>query len=175
MVKYEMNDIQKLFNLDWTVIIFSIFIIMSAIISIVTIIGKFSEIIKKPVWWIKKKNEDHELVLANAKAIKELSERHGEDTRQSIRHDEIIRRELENLTDLFVKKQISDMRWEINNFATKISENKPCNKDCFQHCFRTYEDYEDILKERKMKNGEVEISMDIIRNAYQTKMQNGEI
>lgn len=170
-----MDEIKALLSLDLVALIRGIFIIMSGIIAIVTIIGKFSVIIKKPVWWIKKKNEDHELVIANAKAIKELSERHEEDTRQSIRHDEIIRKELENLTDLFVKKQISDMRWEINNFATKISENKPCNKDCFQHCFRTYEDYEDILKERKMKNGEVEISMKIIRNAYQTKMQNGEI
>lgn len=119
-----MNDIQKLFNLDWTVIIFGIFIIMSAIISIVTIIGKFSEIIKKPVWWIKKKNEDHELALANAKAIKELSEHHEEDTRQSIHHDEMIRDDLKNLTDIVNSLVTKFDKMEQKNNETKVKELK---------------------------------------------------
>ena len=75
---------------------------------------------------------------------------------------------------MFVEKEINDYRWEINNFATKISENKPSNKDCFKHCFKTYESYEKILVENGLKNGEVENSMKIINEAYQEKMRNGE-
>ena len=52
-----MNDIESLLNLDWTAIILSIFIIMSAFIAMVNIIGKFSEIIKKPVWWAHEQSE----------------------------------------------------------------------------------------------------------------------
>lgn len=169
-----MDEIQVLLNLDWIALILGIFIAMSGIITIVEIIGKFSELIGKPVKWVRNKQKDHELILKNENAIKDLSKQHEEDTKESIRHDRAIEDKLEKLTEMFVSKQISDMRWEINNFATKISENKPCNKDCFQHCFKTYEAYEDILKERSLTNGEVEISMKIIRDAYQTKMKNGE-
>lgn len=169
-----MEELQALLKLDWIALIMSIFIIMSGIIAIVTIIGKFSEIIGRPVRWVRKRQKDHELILENERAIQELSKQHEKDTKESIRHDKAIEDKLEKLTEMFVSKQISDMRWEINNFATKISENKPCNKDCFQHCFKTYEAYEDILKERKLTNGEVEVSMKIIRDAYQEKMKNGE-
>lgn len=169
-----MDELQTFLNLDWVALILSIFIFMSGAIAIVTIIGKFSEIIGKPVKWVRNKQKDHELIIKNENAIQELSKRHEEDTKESIRHDKAIEDKLEKLTDMFINKEISDMRWEINNFATKISENKPCNKDCFQHCFKTYEAYEDILKERNLTNGEVEISMKIIRDAYQEKMKNGE-
>lgn len=169
-----MDDIQALFALDWIAVILGIFIIMSGGIAIVTIIGKFSEIIGKPVKWVRNKQEDHELLMQTIKDLKELHDKHEEDTKESIKHDKAIEDKLEDLTNLFVNWEISSMRWEINNFATKISENKPCNKDCFQHCFKTYEAYEDILKERKLTNGEVEISMKIIRDAYQEKMKNGE-
>lgn len=169
-----MDEFQLLLELDIVALIFGIFIIMSSVIAIVSIIGKFSEVIGKPVKWVRNKQKDHELIVENENAIQELSKRHEEDTKESIKHDKAIEDKLEKLTDMFIKKQISDMRWEINNFATKISEDRPCNKDCFQHCFKTYEAYEDILKERKLTNGEVEISMKIIREAYQDKMKNGE-
>lgn len=80
---------------------------------------------------------------------------------------------LKKLTEMFVDKQINDYRWEIINFATAISENKPCNKDGFKHCFKTYEKYEKILEENNLENGEVEISMEIINQAYKEKMLNG--
>lgn len=80
---------------------------------------------------------------------------------------------LKKLTEMFVDKQINDYRWEIINFATAISENKPCNKDGFKHCFKTYEKYEKILEDNNLENGEVEISMEIINQAYKEKMLNG--
>lgn len=169
-----MDEIETLLNLDWIAIILGMFILMSGVIAIVTIIGKFSEIIGKPVKWVKNKQEDHELLMKTVQDLKILHDKHEEDTRESIRHDKMIEDKLETLTDLFVNWEISSMRWEINNFATKISENKPCNKDCFQHCFKTYQEYENILKEHNLTNGEVEISMKIIRDAYQEKMKNGE-
>ena len=53
---------------------------------------------------------------------------------------------IEALTSLFVDKEIDDYRWEIINFATKVSEKKPCNRDSFKHCLRTYEKYEALLE-----------------------------
>ncbi len=80
---------------------------------------------------------------------------------------------INNLTDMFVDKEIDDYRWEIINFATKVSEGKPCNKDSFKHCLRTYEKYEALLEKYGLENGEVEISMQIVNEAYKKKMLEG--
>lgn len=169
-----MDEIEVLKNIDILSWVIVGFMILSAIIAVYEIICKFSEIIKKPIGVARQKKNDHDLLIKTVKDLKELHDKHEEDTKESIRHDKTIEKKLETLTDLFVNWEISSMRWEINNFATKISENKPCNKDCFQHCFKTYQEYENILKEHNLTNGEVEISMKIIRDAYQTKMKNGE-
>ena len=102
-----MDAIKELLKLDFVTIILSIFIIMSAIIAIVSIIGKFSEIIGKPVKWVKKRQEDHKLIIKNTEAIKELSERHNNDTKSSIDHDKKIELELSNF--------ISEIKYQIKS------------------------------------------------------------
>ena len=80
---------------------------------------------------------------------------------------------IDNLTDMFVDKEIDDYRWEIINFATNVSEGKPCNKDSFKHCIRTYEKYEALLEKYGLENGEVEISMQVVNEAYKKKLLEG--
>lgn len=80
---------------------------------------------------------------------------------------------INNLTDMFVDKEIDDYRWEIINFATNVSEGKPCNKDSFKHCLRTYEKYEALLERYGLENGEVEISMQVVNEAYKKKLLEG--
>ena len=80
---------------------------------------------------------------------------------------------INNLTDMFVDKEIDDYRWEIINFATKVSEGRPCNKDSFKHCLRTYEKYESLLEKYGLENGEVEISMQVVNEAYKKKLLEG--
>ena len=45
----------ELFKLDISSVIIGIFYLLSAIIAMTTIIGKFSELIGKPARWLKKK------------------------------------------------------------------------------------------------------------------------
>lgn len=168
-----MNDIQSLLSLDWAALIFSIFIMMSSAIAVVTVVGKFSEIIKKPVWWIKDKQKDHELIIENAKAIQELSKRHEEDTRQSILHDERIRNDLEKLTKLVIDKQIDDIRYEILDFASALSSGRRYSKEQFDHIIKIHEKYENILKENGLENGQVTASMEVIMDIYKEKLKNG--
>ena len=80
---------------------------------------------------------------------------------------------LKKLTDMFIDKQINDYRWEIINFASNITAKRPCTKDGYQHCFKTYERYEKILEENGLENGEVEISMEIINDSYKEKLKEG--
>ncbi len=168
-----MESILELFNQDISSIILGIYIIMSGIIAMVEIMGKFSEIVGKPVTWVSNKNKDHELLIQTVNKLTALQEKQEKDVQESDRHDEEMRNDIKKLTDMFIDKEINDMRWEINNFATKVSEGKPCNKDSYKHCIHTWEKYEKLLEENGLENGEVEISMNVIRESYQQKLKEG--
>lgn len=168
-----MEAIINLLNQDISSLIMGIFIVMSGIITAVSIIGRFSEIIGKPVKWIRKKNADHELLTQTCQELNFLREKHEESVKASIRHDEMIRSDLKKLTEIFVEKQITDYRWEIINFSNRVANGESCNKDSYRHCFATYEKYEKLLEENGMENGEVEISMEIVNDSYKQKLKQG--
>lgn len=169
-----MDAIKELTQINYGVLIIAICTILAGFKFIWTLIDWFIKLLGLETRSMRQKREEHELLIATSKALNELKEKESKDTERAIKHDRAIKEDLAKLTTMFVEKEINDYRWEINNFATKISENKPCNKDCFKHCFKTYESYEKILVENGLKNGEVENSMKIINEAYQEKMRNGE-
>lgn len=168
-----MDLITELYKQDIPSLIFGIFIVISAIITIYEIIGKFSKIIGKPVKWVREKEKDHALLLQTIKRVDILQEEHDVSVKQSIHHDEMIRSDLKNLTEILVEKQINDYRWEIINFSNRVANGETCNKDSYRHCFATYEKYERLLEENEMENGEVEISMEIINESYKQKLKQG--
>lgn len=168
-----MDEILELKNLDIVSWIIIGFMILFAFVAAYEIICRFSVIIGKPVKRMRKINEDHELLVQTVKNVTELQKRHQEDMKKSEEHDIEMRKDIKKLTDMFIDKEIDDMRWEINNFATKVSEGKPCNKDSFKHCIHTYEKYEKLLEENGLENGEVEISMEIVNEAYKQKLKEG--
>lgn len=123
--------------------------------------------------WGRRKREEHELLIQTSQNLAALQEKHTQDMAELNNVNQELSNDIKKLTAMFVDKEINDMRWEINNFATKVSEGKPCNKDSFQHCIHTYEKYEELLKENGLENGEVEISIQIINEAYKQKMREG--
>ena len=119
-----MTTIIELFKQDFSSIILGIFIVMSGFIAGIEIIGKFSKIIGKPVIWVKSKDSDHELLIKTVNDLKELHDRHEEDTKQSIRHDEIIRQDLRKLTRTVddISKRLGIMQHKID--ATEMAKLK---------------------------------------------------
>lgn len=119
-----MESIKELLELDWIALILAIFIIMSGTIAIFTIIGKFSEIIGKPVKWVREKKKDHELLLKTVQDLTELHNTHKEDTKQSIRHDEMIREDLQALTSTVkdISEKLEVMQEKID--ATEMAKLK---------------------------------------------------
>ena len=167
------DTINQLFKLDFSIVITGIFIFLSAIIAFYEVIGKFSKIIKRPVKWVKKKDEDHELLLENAKRIKELEVIHKQDEKKLIKRDNDIENKLEKLTDMVLEKEIGDLRWTILDFSSALSNGRKYNGEAFKHIFSVYEKYEKILDENGMENGLVEESMKYIRDMYQKLLRNG--
>lgn len=170
-----MEDITALIKLDFSTVIIGIFVILSSIIAIYEIICKVMDIFEKPVGKYRQREEDHKLVIENAKAIKELAERHENDVKESNEHDEVIRKDLENLTDMFLRKEISDIRWEIIDFSSGLSGGRKYNMDAFRHIFSLHEEYEKILAKNGMTNGLVDESMTYIKDKYRELLANGEL
>lgn len=168
-----MEAIETLKGIDFFAFIITAFMILSAIIAVYEIVCKFSAIIGKPIGTIKQSKEDHELLLKTVQDLKDLHDKHEEDTRQSIKHDEMIRNDLQKLTKMFVDKQIDDMRWEILDFASALSAGREYNKETFDHVISIHEKYEKILAENNLKNGQVTTSMEIVMEVYKEKLKNG--
>lgn len=168
-----MTEIMELTNLDFKSALTAVFVILFGAKAIVSL---FEWVINKlglETKEMRKRREGHDLLIQTSQGLASLQKQHEKDVAYSDRRDEEIAADIKKLTSLFLDKEIDDMRWGINNFATKVSEGRPCNKDSFQHCIHMYEKYEKILEENGLENGEVEISMEIINDAYKRKLKEG--
>lgn len=67
---------------------------------------------------------------------------------------------------------IDNKRNAIISFASLvIDENKPVTREQFNRIFKLYQEYEAIIQSNDMKNGEVDIAIRIIREAYENHMR----
>ena len=168
---YVMNEIIELTNLDFSSIFISVFIILVGIKAVVSL---FEWIINKlglETKWMREKREEHKLLLNTSNSLISLQEKHEVDMKKSDEHDAEMRNDIKNLTDLFVDKQINDYRWEIINLADKIANGNTTSKECLRHAIATYEKYEKIIAEHGLVNGEVEISIEVIKECYQNRLK----
>lgn len=170
-----MDYIRMLFSTDYVAIFLGVFIIMSASVAIFDIISKFLTLFGKPFKWVKSQDADHEMLLDHEKKIEKLATKHQEDTDKINKEENAIRRDIANLTNMFLDKQIDDMRSEILNFASSLSSGKKYNRESFKNIFKTYDKYEKILKENGWENGLVEESIGYIRETYRDWLKNGKI
>ena len=84
-------------------------------------------------------------------------------------------KKLENLTRMFIDKEIDDMRWEILNFCSALSNGRTYNREAFDHVLKVYDKYEAILEENNMENGLVAQSVKFIQEAYFEGLKDGTI
>lgn len=168
-----MNEIIALTKIDFYYVLISVFAILIGIKVIVSLLEWTIDKLGIETKWMRKRREEHSLLIQTSQNLIALQEQREKDIERSDKRDEEIASDIKNLTRMFVDKEIDDMRWEINNFATNVSEGKRCNKDSFKHCIHVYEKYEKILEENGLENGEVEISMELINDAYKQKLKEG--
>lgn len=71
-----MDLLEKLFSLDLPSLVIGLFILMSAAMAIVDLVGKFSSLIGKPVRWVRKKDADHDLLMATIQGLNSLQSEH---------------------------------------------------------------------------------------------------
>lgn len=169
-----MNEIIELTKVNFSSVFIAVFVIL---IGLKVIVSLFEWIVEKfglETKWMRQKREEHELLIQTSQNLTALQEKHKEDVERSDRRDDEISADLKKLTDLFISKEINDYRWEIINLADKISANKFVSKECLRHAISTYEKYEKIINENGLSNGEVEISIEVIKECYQNRLKEGQ-
>lgn len=94
-----MEAIQQLFDLDFTSAFISIFVILAGIKSVLSIIEWLIDKMGLETKWMLKKKTDRRLLMQTSNDLCSLQKKHDESVKQSIRHDEIIKKEIVTLTD----------------------------------------------------------------------------
>ncbi len=168
-----MEPIKELLNINFSYVLLSVFVILIGIKAVVSIFEWVVDKLGLETKYMRQKREEHELLIQTSQNLTSLQMKHIKDMEKSDAHDAEMKDNIQRLTDMFVDKQINDYRWEIINLADKISSGKTASKECLRHAISTYEKYEKIITDHGLVNGEVEISIEVIRDSYQQKLKEG--
>lgn len=119
-----MDAFKELLQINFVSFFIAGFVILTFIVSAVQLIGKFSKIVGKPFKWVKKKDEDHELLVNTINKVNDLETKQKNDTKESIRHDEMIRYDLNKVSVTVdeIAATLSDMKKKDN--VTEIKKLK---------------------------------------------------
>ena len=81
--------------------------------------------------------------------------------------------ELKDNTRLTEEMFVQSSRDRIINFATRLaSESAVVSREEFNRIFKVYEEYESYITEHGLTNGEVDVSIRLIRESYEAHMKN---
>lgn len=80
---------------------------------------------------------------------------------------------LKDNTKMTEEMFVQSSRDRIIDFATKVeNKNTMVSREEFKRIFKVYDKYEAFLKERGMKNGEIDINYQIIKESYEEHLHN---
>lgn len=112
---YAMNDIKALLEIDYKVVFLGLFLILAGFKAIAMLLEWFLfDFLGIETKWMKEKREDHEKILANAQAIKELAEIHKRDNDISNEHDDKLRDEMTQF--------MTEVRSDIGELKSSLQE-----------------------------------------------------
>lgn len=171
-----MEPIREFFGIDWKAFGITIF---------VALLG-FQAIIQGLHWFLfeffgietkamREKKEEHELLLSTQQKLQDLESSQRDDEKETHRINKELKECINNLTKMYIDKEIDDIRWEILDFSSALTSGRKYNRETFEHIFRMYEKYETILQENNLENGLVTESMEVIKDVYHERLKNGEI
>lgn len=105
--------------------------------------------------WMRQVNQYGDSIIAINKVLSEVTEA------------------LKDNTDLTEEMFVQSSRDRIIDFAMKVAdESSAVSREEFNRIFKVYSRYEKYIEERGLTNGEVDVSIQIIREAYEKHMKN---
>jgi hypothetical protein len=84
-----------------------------------------------------------------------------------------IKRKLDENNEITLGLLIDSKRNTIIDFAAKVvDDNYPATHEQFRRVFKLYDEYENIIAENHMKNGEADVAHRIIQESYKDRVRN---
>ena len=84
-----------------------------------------------------------------------------------------LNKKIDKIGATVLNQSIEDRRSAIINFAQiVINEDAPVTREQFKRTFKAYAEYEAIIEENDETNGEIDIAIRIIQEAYEYRMRN---
>ena len=107
-----MDELIQTINMDFPQLILNIIVILVALIFVVGVLEKASVIIGKPFKWIKKNDDDHQLLVDAISTIKSMQETHAADKKE--------------VTDknTTLETVLSDFMTEVKNDIKQFTDNR---------------------------------------------------
>lgn len=157
-----MSEIEKLVQLDYVLIVLGIFAIMFATKEIIEIVTYFKNKfrIKTGV------EEDKETIEDRISTLEKHDNwQYKEITKMS--------KGIENIESELLDNNLERKRKYILDFCSSLSNGQKQNKEAFNNVFKTYKNYEKLLSDHNMENGQAEESIKFISEKYQELLRNG--
>ena len=158
-----MGTIENLTQVDYLLFVLWFFAILFGIKEIIEILSYFKKKFRIKTGY----DEDKETLEERISTL----EKHDK-----WQYNEItkISQGIDDIKNTLLEDNIEKKRKSILDFCSSLSNDQKQNSEAFNDIFRTYADYEQILKDNGMENGQAEESMKFIREKYQEKLRNGE-
>lgn len=156
-----MDTIENLFSLDYPSIIMGVFIIILGVDKIIFLLAKVKKALR-----IKFGYEEDKLTIEDRITTLEKHDnwQYKEITKMS--------KGIENIESELLDNNLERKRKYILDFCSSLSNGQIQNKEAFNNVFKTYKNYEKLLSDHNMENGQAEESMKFISEKYQEYLRN---
>lgn len=169
----KMNEIIKIFEIDFVSFVTGLIIILAAVAAFLKVTEPIITRIQQSVIRKKELGDQAATILKHTRMIDDIVKCLQELEDLSNHKDEEIASRLDKLTEMHISSEIDHLRWEIINFASALANGKKCSKEQFDQIIGQHTKYKKLLEKNNLENGQVTQSMNYILDQYQNRLQNG--
>lgn len=156
-----MTEIENLLSFDFAPWLMGLFIIILGVDKIIFLFGKVKKFFRIKFGFEEDKQSVDERIS--------ILEKHD-----NWQYKEITKmsKGIENIESELLDNNLERKRKYILDFCSSLSNGQRQNKEAFNNVFKTYKNYEKLLSDHNMENGQAEESMKFISEKYQEYLRN---
>lgn len=157
-----MEAIENLAKIDYVLVIMGIFAILFGIKEIIEIVSYFKNKLRIKTGF----DQDRETFENRISTLEKHDNwQYKEITKMS--------KGIENIESELLDNNLERKRKYILDFCSSLSNGQKQNREAFNNVFKTYKNYEKLLSDHNMENGQAEESIKFISEKYQECLRNG--
>ena len=140
-----MDAITELTQINYVYVFLAVVTALAGIKFVMSLFEWFAKLLGLETKWMRCRREEHELLIKTSKELKMLKEEHNKSVRESIKHDQMIKDNISNLTDT-----VNGIANTLNDMQQRENETK--RKELKDSLIRYYNKYKDIGEWTKLES-----------------------